>query len=167
MAISETLTLGIVPVSQAAEQYFDRDLGPAAASRFALAAGSLMLMIAPVDYYFRGSYAMLYVVPVIMLAGQCSPAPVTGAAAAIGLIYGIYFLKAIYNPPPVNTPILGTRLVNRTLVALMILWFTWTTRLWNNWQAAQADAELPDSFHHTEREFVPRWLSCVACRSWH
>lgn len=84
------------------------------------------------------------------------------AALLIGLTYGVYFLKNAINPVAADPRYFDYRLVNRSLVAIMILVMTKMIELWCRWKAEQSDAEVPEALRYQDQE-ISATFAVMAC----
>ncbi len=139
-------------------------LDPAKSHRAQWLVSLLVLWIAILDVCLRSNYSILYVVPVILLARTGGLSPLwRSVGILVVLTYGIFFLKGIVNPPPHAASFFDFRLVNRTLVVLMILGIGRMLQLWNRWREEQSDPEVPEGFRFQDQEISATFavLTCA------
>lgn len=108
----------------------------------------LVIWIAVMDVCFaRTNFSVLYVAPLILKAqsGQLHNW-LRAAGKLIFLVYAAYLLKNLFHPAEVNSSLLDYRLVNRTLVALMILIMSRVMQTWSEWRKLQNDPDLPEVY---------------------
>jgi hypothetical protein len=138
-------------------------LQPARSNRNAAISLFLMLWIAILDLCTpRTNFSILYIAPLIFFAQSGwmrSGWRVTGLLVA--LTYGIYFLKNAIQPSGSDLPF-HFRIVNRTLVAVMLVVMGQVLRLWIRRREEQYDAELPESIRRQDEE-INATLAILCC----
>jgi hypothetical protein len=128
-------------------------LEPQRSHRDAIVAGVLALWIAILDLCLRSSFAPLYVAPLILMARSGDTRTLWRATGVlIALTYGVFILKNIVNPPPVEWSHFDVRFLNRTFVVIVVLGLTTMLQSWIRWSHEQSDPELPDSVRSQDQE---------------
>ncbi|HEX3726765.1 MAG TPA: hypothetical protein VHV08_11005 [Pirellulales bacterium] len=128
----------------------------------ALIAAGMVLLIACIDLGYRSNYSILYVAPLVLLARDGRPLKVWRVVAIlVALVYGVYFLKNAFNPPPVRWRHFDFRVINRTITAIMLLALGRMFQVWIRWREEQSDAELPESFRNQDQEISETFA--IAC----
>lgn len=124
----------------------------------------LVFWIAALDLLLqRTNFSILYIAPLLLLVRKGDLRhPWQTAALLVGLTYCIYFLKNAINPLDSVPRYFDYRLVNRSLVAIMILVMTKMTELWWRWKAEQSDAEVPEALRYQDQE-ISATFAVLAC----
>lgn len=114
----------------------------------------LVFWIAALDLLLqRTNFSILYIAPLLLLVRKGDLRhPWQTAALLVGLTYCIYFLKNAINPLDSYPRYFDYRLVNRSLVAIMILVMTKMIELWWRWKAEQSDCEVPETLRYQDQE---------------
>lgn len=125
----------------------------------------LIGVIAALDFLLqRTNFAILYVAPLFLLVRRGDLRyPWQIAALLIGLTYGVFLLKNLILPLGDTPRFFDYRLVNRSLVVLMILAMTRLIEIWCRWRADQLDAEIPEALRYQDQEISATFavLTCI------
>lgn len=125
----------------------------------------LIFWIAALDLLLqRTNFSILYIAPLFLLVRRGDLRhPWQTAALLVGLTYGVYFLKNAVNPVDTYPRYFDYRIVNRSLVAIMILAMTRMIELWCRWKAEQSDAEVPEALRYQDQEISATFavLVCI------
>ncbi len=124
----------------------------------------LVFWIAVLDLCMpRTNFSILYIAPLVLLAKRGDLRHAWRfAALLVALTFGIYFLKNTLAPADDHPRYFDYRLINRTMVAVMIVVMTRMLEVWRQWRAEQADAELPEELRYQDRE-ISATFALLAC----
>ncbi len=123
----------------------------------------LVVWIAVSDLCLRSNFAILYVAPLLILAHADDVRRVWRAACVMMLLtFGVYFLKNVVNPPPIEWSHFDSRLVNRAFVALVLLAITGMLQAWMAWRREQVDPEVSDEVRHEDQQ-ISATLALLTC----
>ncbi len=107
--------------------------------------------------------ATLYVVPLLLIASRGGLEPLHRTVALLVLLtYAIYFLKNTIRTGISSESYFDFRLVNRTMVAVMIIAMGQVLRMWIVRLREQADRELPAVFRYTDQD-ISETLAILSC----
>ena len=102
---------------------------------------------------FAIQFRPLYVAPLILMARSGDARTLWRATGIlVALTYGVFFLKNVVNPPPVEWSHFDVRLLNRTFVVMVVMGLTMMLQSWIRWRHEQSDAELPESVRYQDQE---------------
>ena len=115
--------------------------------RYVIASVTLMVIIAVLDSFLRGILAILFVLPLILLAHGGTQRQLRWVAGIMFVLtFVAYFIKIQFIPQPPNTQFFDFRIINRGFTALMILALGRMLQLWIGWREDQDDPELSEPF---------------------
>lgn len=113
----------------------------------------LVIWIAVMDLCIsRTNFSVLYVAPLVLKAqsGQLHNW-LRAAGKLVFLVYFVYIAKNLITPGESGSTIFDYRLVNRTMVALMILVMSRVLQTWSEWRKLQNDPDLPEVYLSREQ----------------
>lgn len=130
-------------------------LQPAKSKRRTMLVLFLVLWIAVCDLCLPlTNVAILYIAPLVLMSLFRADSRAIwrlGLTTAV-LTYAVYFLKNTINPYYDTLVYFDYRLVNRSLVVLVLLSLAGVLQIWLRTREDEQDAELPDHFRQQDRE---------------
>src|SRR5205823_722525 len=125
--IVTSMTSRVFGFSKPREEWHQvRYLDSVRSNRQLMLAWAMVLWIAVLDFSIpRTNFSVLYVVPMILLAGSVERQRVWKIAGGLALLtYVLFFLKNFLNPSEQGSSYFDYRLFNRSMVVLMLLSMT-------------------------------------------
>jgi hypothetical protein len=111
----------------------------------------------------RTNVSVFYIVPLLMLA-HARDLRYLGRMLALFIVltFAAFQFKKMIDPRGPMVSYFHFSLLNRALVALMLIAVSWAMRLWVLWHEEQSNQELPESFRHEDRE-ISETLAILCC----
>src|SRR4051812_17774745 len=111
----------------------------------------------------RTNLSVFYIIPLLMLA-NVSGLRYLGreVGLCIVLTFAAYQIKKVIDPNGATVSYFHFSLLNRALVALMLIAVGCVMRLWVRWREEQSIEELPEGFRREERE-ISETLAVLCC----
>jgi hypothetical protein len=131
--------------------------------RCMIASVTLMVIIAVLDSFLRGILAILFVLPLILLAHGGTQRQLRWVAGVMFVLtFVAYFIKIQFIPQPPNTQFFDFRIINRGFTALMILALGRMLQLWIGWREDQNDPELSEPLRSQDLE-ISQTVAVMCC----